>query len=59
MENSVPIAGRAILMEELMNGVRNDARLATKSAVCLLIGLDKDGVPQIVQEGVAGDPGKV
>jgi len=46
-------------MEELMNGVRNEARLATKSAVCLLTGADNDGSPVMVGECVAGDPGKV
>jgi len=59
MENSFPIAGRAILMEELMNGVRKEARLATTSAVCLLMGLDKDGGPVIVADRVASDPVKV
>jgi hypothetical protein len=45
--------------ERTHDGVRNEARLATRSAVCLLTGLDKDGGPVIVAKRVANGPGKV
>lgn len=46
-------------MEELINGVRNEARLATRSADCLLTGLGKDGGPGIVTSRVVNDTRQV
>jgi hypothetical protein len=39
MENSLPIAGRATLTEEPMNGVRKDAMVVTTSAIGLFASL--------------------